>query len=85
MATREKNIWVLLIFLLSGLVVGGLIGTLASKVDALWWLAYGNDFGLTNPLELNLSVMKVTFGLTFKINIASILGMILAVFIYRKV
>lgn len=85
MATREKNIWVLLIFLLSGLVVGGLIGTLASKVDALWWLAYGNDFGLTSPLELNLSVMKVTFGLTFKINIASILGMILAVFIYRKV
>ena len=35
MATKEKNIWILLIFILSGLVVGGLLGELASKVD---WL-----------------------------------------------
>ena len=36
MATKEKNIWILLIFILSGLVVGGLLGELASKVDWLW-------------------------------------------------
>lgn len=33
MATKEKNIWILLIFILSGLVVGGLLGELAAKVD----------------------------------------------------
>lgn len=85
MATRDKNIWILLLFILSGLVVGGLLGELASKVDFLWWLGYGESFGLTSPLELDLNIIKVTFGLVFKINIASIVGMIIAVFIYKKV
>lgn len=85
MATRDKSIWVLILFILSGIVIGGLLGELASKVDFLWWLGYGESFGLTSPLELDLSVIKVTFGLVFKINIASILGMALAIFIYRKV
>ncbi len=31
MATREKNIWILIIFILSGLVIGGLLGQLASR------------------------------------------------------
>ena len=85
MATRDKNIWILLLFILSGLVVGGLLGELASKVDFLWWLGYGESFGLTSPLELDLNIIKITFGLVFKINIASIVGMIIAVFIYKKV
>ena len=85
MATRDKNIWILILFILSGLVIGGLLGELASKVDFLWWLGYGESFGLTAPLELYLSIIKVTFGIVFKINIASIIGMALAIFIYRKV
>lgn len=85
MATRDKNIWILILFILSGLVIGGLLGELASKVDFLWWLGYGESFGLTSPLELDLNIIKVTFGLVFKINIASIVGMIIAVFIYKKV
>ena len=85
MATRDKNIWILILFILSVLVIGGLLGELASKVDFLWWLGYGESFGLTSPLELDLNIIKVTFGLVFKINIASIVGMIIAVFIYKKV
>lgn len=85
MATKEKNIWVLLIFMLSGLVIGGLLGELASKVDWLWWLSYSQTFGLDNPIVLNLSVVKITFALMFKINVASIIGLLLAVFVYKKV
>ena len=85
MATREKNFWILLVFLLSGLVIGGLLGEIASKVNWLWWLSYGESFGISAPIELDLSVIKVTFGLMFKINIASIVGMAIAIFIYRKV
>ena len=85
MATREKNIWILLIFILSGLVIGGLLGDLASKVDWLWWLGFGQEFGLQSPLVLDLSILKITFALMVKINIASIIGMGLAIFIYRKV
>lgn len=85
MATRDKNFWILLVFILSGLVIGGLLGEIAAKVDFLWWLAYGEDFGLSQPLQLDLSVIKLTFSLMFRINIASIIGMTLAIFIYRKV
>lgn len=85
MATKEKNIWVLLIFILSGLVVGGLLGELASRVSWLWWLSYGQSFGLTSPITLDLSVIQITFALMFRINISSIIGMVLAIFIYKKI
>ena len=85
MATRDKNIWILLIFILSGLVIGGLLGDLASKVDWLWWLGFGQEFGLESPLVLNLSILKITFGMMVKINIASIIGIGLALFLYRKI
>lgn len=85
MATKEKNIWILLVFILSGLVIGGLIGEVTKNIEWLWWLSYGQSFGLSTPLELDLSVIQITFGLMFKINVASILGMILAILVYRKV
>lgn len=85
MATKEKNFWVLLLFLLSGLVLGGLLGELAKSVSWLWWLAYGNEFGLSSPVTLDLSILKLTFSFMFKINIASIIGLAIAIFWYRKV
>lgn len=85
MATKDKNIWLLAIFILSGLVIGGLLGELATKVDFLWWLGYGQSFGLQNPIILDLSIVTITFGLMFKVNISSIIGMAIAIFIYRKV
>ena len=85
MATRDKNIWILLIFILSGLVIGGLLGELATRVEWLWWLGFGQSFGLENPLVLDLSMVKITFALMLKINIASIIGIGIALFVYRKV
>lgn len=85
MAFKDKSIWILIIFLLAGLVIGGLLGELAAKVDWLWWFGYGESFGLANPIELNLSVITITFGLMFKINIASIVGMAIAIFIYKRI
>ena len=85
MATRDKNIWILLIFICCGLVIGGLLGQMASQVEWLNWLSYGQTFGLSEPLVLELNVIKITFGLMLNINVASIIGMAIAIFIYRKV
>lgn len=85
MATRDKNIWVLMLFILSGLVIGGLLGNLAGQVDFLWWLAYGQSFGLSTPLELNLSILQISFGFVFEINVASIIGLLVAMLIYKKI
>ena len=85
MALKEKSIWILVLFILCGIVVGGgLLGELASNVSFLSWLSYGEEFGLSSPIELDLNVIKVTFALMFKINIASIIGIVLAIFVYKK-
>ncbi len=74
---------VLIIF--SGIIIGGYLGTLASSVPALSFLAYGKSLGLTNPLTLDLSIIKITFGFMMDLNIASIIGLVIAIFITKKV
>ena len=84
MATKNKSVLILLLFILCGLVVGGFLGELASKVDFLWWVSYGEEFGISSPVTIDLSIIKLTIGFMFKINISSIIGLILAIFIYIK-
>lgn len=84
MKARDKSIWILILFIFAGIVVGGLLGELASGIDFLWWLGYGESFGLTQPIVLDLSIISLTVGVQFKINIASIIGIAIALFIYRK-
>ena len=85
MASTDKSFWILLIFILSGLVIGGLLGNLAANVNGLWWLGFGQEFGLESPFILNLSILSITFSFSIKINNESIIGMALAIFIYRKI
>ena len=84
MAPRDKSTFVLIIFILCGLVIGGLIGQLTQGVSWLSWLSYGQTFGIQEPISLDLGVVQLTFGIMFNINISSIIGIIIAIFIYRK-
>lgn len=78
-----KNTWALFLLLLAGIVLGGFIGMLAEGVPALSWLSYGQTFGFDNPIVLNLGLLVITFGLNIKITIASILGVVISIIIYR--
>lgn len=84
MAVREKNSLVFIIFLLCGIVIGGLLGQLASSVSWLSWLSYGRDFGFS-PVTVDLGVLQLTLGLMVKINIASIIGIVISIIIYKRV
>lgn len=78
----------MLLLMLAGVVLGGFIGYLAKDVSWLSWLNYGQTFGLTGPngtaLVLDLGVLVLQFGLQIKITIASIIGIVIAFFLYRK-
>ncbi|MDD6482632.1 MAG: DUF4321 domain-containing protein [Lachnospiraceae bacterium] len=80
-----KNYWTLLILILAGVVLGGFIGQLTADIPALSWLNYGRTFGLSSPLVLDLGILVLTFGLTIKITIAGIIGIVLAIIIYRLI
>ena len=80
-----KNNWALFLLILAGIVLGGFIGSLAAGVPALSWLNYGQTFGLTSPIVLDLGILVLTFALTIRITLASILGVILAIIVYRLI
>ena len=81
--TKAKSKWLLIILMLAGLVIGGVLGEMTSRVDFLWWLGYSQSFGITSPLQLNLSVIQLTFAVAFEISIASIMGMLIGICIYK--
>ena len=80
---KKNNITFFFSFI-SGLVIGGFIGDVLGKVPFLWWLNYGKSIGLTNPFFLDLSFMTFTFGLTINLTIAGIIGMVIAIILYKK-
>ena len=80
---RSKNFWILLILLLSGIVLGGFLGSLAEGISWLSWLNFGQSFGLNDPMVLNFGILVITFGLSIRITMASIIGVILAIIAYH--
>ena len=61
--------WTLVVLVLIGFVIGRFIGTYFDGS----FLNYGQTFGLSSPIELNLGFIILTFGLKFQITIASVL------------
>lgn len=80
---RSKNSWALLLLLLSGIVLGGFIGEMTANVPGLSWLNFGESFGLNDPIVLNFGILVITFGLTIRITMASIIGVVIAILVYR--
>ena len=74
----RKNNWACFL-ILAGVVIGGVIGNLFPDS----WLNYGQTFGLSQPLVLDFGILCLTFGLTIKITIASIIGIAIGILIYR--
>ena len=78
-----KNNWALFLIILAGIVIGGFIGEITSGISFLQWLSYGQSFGLTEPIVLDLKIIVLTLGLTIKISIGGIIGVIIGIIIYK--
>ena len=76
---RNRKTWTCFLLILAGIVLGGFIGSLFPDT----WVSYGQTFGLSSPLVLDLGILSITFGLTIRITIASILGILLGIAVYR--
>jgi Na+/H+-dicarboxylate symporter len=81
---NDKNGWALFLLILSGIVLGGFLGSLAKDIKFLEWINYGQDFGMHNPLKLDLEVLELDFRIYFNITIGSIIGIVAGIFVYRK-
>lgn len=80
---NAKNPWILLILLIFGGLIGALLGnTFGSSLPIL-------NQGFSNiglkPTTVDLAVITITFGLTLKVTVASIVGFIIALFVYFRI
>ncbi|MDE5747523.1 MAG: DUF4321 domain-containing protein [Acetatifactor sp.] len=71
--------WVFIVLVLIGFVIGRFIGTYFSGS----FLNYGQTFGLSNPIVLDLGFIILTFGLQIQITIASVIGVAISLIVYR--
>lgn len=75
----KKNSWMCCLLLLAGIVIGGFIGSVFPNS----FLNYGQTFGLTSPFVLDLGIITLSFGLTIQVTIASIIGLVVGIILYR--
>ncbi len=75
----KKWNWTLVLLVLIGFVIGRFIGTYFDGT----WLNYGQAFGLSEPVVLDLGFILLTFGLKIQITIASVIGVIISLVVYR--
>jgi len=75
--------WVLALLLLTGVILGSILGEVLGKMVPI--LGIGRTIGFVQPVVLDLNVITLTLGLKIKLNLASILGLLSAVLLYRKI
>lgn len=84
-ASKFGNFWILLLCILSGLTVGYFIGNLCENVIFLKWMNYTGAFGLDQPIQVNLGVLWISIQVKFNITLASVIGMLLGIMLYKKI
>jgi hypothetical protein len=85
MARRAgRNPWVVLVVVV---VLGGLLGSVIAEAvvgyPVLGFLAREVRAGIDPPVTLDLRIISVTLGGIIRLNLAMVLGVIIAVWIYR--
>lgn len=84
---KWKSAFVLVFFLLAGVVLGGMLSDLCANIPFLNWLSYSRRIGFSpeQPFVLDLSVFRLTFGFSMGVSVAQILTISLAAFLYNKI
>lgn len=74
------------------IIIGALIGTVIGEIIALLapggilerLFSKGVSPGIVPPATLDLKVLTLTLGFSLKLNLASLFGIVIALYIYRR-
>ncbi len=78
----KKGNLVLVLVILAGSIFGKIIGGALSKYVPI--LNYGESIGF-GPTSIDLNILSFTLGFKASMTVAGIIGIIIAIFVYRKV
>ncbi|MCH3964739.1 MAG: DUF4321 domain-containing protein [Clostridium sp.] len=80
-----KNAAFLWFIILLGAIAGSLIGdALGNSFSVLKFLKNSYEIGMKEPLSLSFKIMTITLGINFNANIMTIIGVIVAIILYRR-
>lgn len=79
---KKENV-IFLLIIISGLIIGSYLGSIAVVIPWLNWLNYGKTIGLTQPFVLDLGFIYLQFALHISFTIAGIMGMVIASVIFK--
>lgn len=79
--TTKEYIFITLLGAISGSFIGELLG---NAFQGLGFLGKTYTIGLKSPIIIDLKVLQLTFGLGFGLNLMALIGIILAIVLYRK-
>ena len=84
MARRVRNPWwVLIVVIVAGGLLGSVIAEAVVGYPLLGFLAREVRAGIDPPVTLDLRIISLTLGGLIRLNLAMVLGVIVAVWIYR--
>jgi len=81
MAKVPKNTLILIVLLIVGSLLGSLLGILVKDIFPFLYSSQTIGF---SPTTIDLAAITVTLGLIIKINIATVIGFFIALFIYTR-
>ncbi|HIU64880.1 MAG TPA: DUF4321 domain-containing protein [Candidatus Avacidaminococcus intestinavium] len=86
---RNKKGLVFFLFIITGALIGGIIGDVLSSThvlgDATRFFTQKYEVIKISPATFDFYVLKIMAGFEFQPNLASIIGIIFAIFIFERI
>ncbi len=84
---RTKRLWILILLIAFGMLIGNVVADMSRGSRYFYWLAYGRSFGVStdSPFVLDLGMLTLKLGLMVHLTISSIVGIIAALMVYRRI
>ena len=81
-AAREPW-WVLLVVVVAGATLGSVVADALGQFTYLAPIGHSVVVGVDPPVTLDLRVITLTFGFVLRLNLAMVLGIIAAIYVFR--
>ena len=75
--------WVLVLILIAGAVLGSVFADAVGQFTYLAPLGHSISIGIDPAMRIDLRVITVTLGFTVRLNLGIVLGIIVAIYVFR--